>query len=87
MERDFTELLKFYKMLLEFGNTLANLGKGLNEEADTAAGMLGDSVSAGYIKKIRDSADKLQTLGNRVIIETEKEVNKINRDSDDFNSL
>ena len=28
MERDFTELLKFYKMLLEFGNTLANLGKG-----------------------------------------------------------
>ena len=26
MERDFTELLKFYKMLLEFGNTLANLG-------------------------------------------------------------
>ena len=87
MERDFAELLKFYKMMLEFGNTLTELGRGLDEEADTAAGMLADTVSSSHIRKIRDSANRLQVLGNHVITETEKEVNKIIRDGDDFNNL
>ncbi len=87
MERDFSELLKFYKMMLEFGSRLSELGKGLDEQADTAAGMLADSVSAGYIKKLKSSAERLQMLGNHVLSETEKKVTAIIRDRDDFNNL
>lgn len=87
MDRDLAELLKYYKCMLEFGNALSNMGKELDAEADTAASMLGDSVSARCISGIRECSSKLRITGDHIITESEKELRAVIKDKNDFDAL
>lgn len=87
MDRDLAEILRYYKCVLEFGNTLSNMGKELSEEAETAASMLADSVSARSIRGIEECSKRIKILGDHIVTETAKEVRAAIKNKDDFDAL
>ena len=87
MDRDLLEILKYYKCVLEFGNTVPNMGKELNSEADTSESMLGDSVSARCIREIRESSERLRNLGDHIVTESTEKLRAATKDKNDFDAL
>lgn len=87
MERDYAELIKYYKTMIEYGRKLADAGKELEAEGGTAASMLADSVSSRNIGKVRECSEKLTVIGNHIIAEAENKLERFIKDKEDFDNL